>query len=61
MGAATYQASQHNIALTRRWRGTPQKSAAPLSLRRHRQRVDYWQWFDNGGDLPLRLEEGVNP
>jgi predicted ABC-type ATPase len=27
----------------------------------YRQRVDYWQWFDNGGDMPLLLEEGVNP
>lgn len=26
----------------------------------YRQRVDYWQWFDNGGDMPLLLEEGGN-
>jgi len=26
----------------------------------YRQRVDYWQWFDNGCDNPLLLEEGFN-
>lgn len=26
----------------------------------YRQRVDYWQWFDNGGDMPLLLGEGGN-
>ncbi len=27
----------------------------------YRERVDFWQWFDNGGNMPLLLEEGVNP
>ncbi len=27
----------------------------------YRHRVDYWQLFDNGGECPLLLEEGVNP
>lgn len=27
----------------------------------YRQRVDYWQLFDNGGESPLLLEEGANP
>lgn len=27
----------------------------------YRHQVDYWQWFDNSGDEPLLLEEGVNP
>jgi hypothetical protein len=27
----------------------------------YRQRVSYWQWFDNSGDAPLLLEEGANP
>lgn len=27
----------------------------------YRQRVDYWQLFDNGGASPLLLEEGANP
>lgn len=26
----------------------------------YRQRVDYWQWFDNSGPLPRLLEEGAN-
>ncbi len=26
----------------------------------YRQRVDYWQWFDNGGAMPQLLEEGAN-
>ena len=28
---------------------------------RYRQRVDYWQMFDNSGEVPLLLEEGGNP
>lgn len=27
----------------------------------YRQQVDYWRWFDNGGDIPLLMEEGSNP
>lgn len=27
----------------------------------YRQRVDFWQWFDNGGESPLLLGEGKNP
>ncbi len=27
----------------------------------YRQRVDFWQWFDNSGDTPLLLEEGAHP
>lgn len=27
----------------------------------YRQRVDYWQWFDNSGSMPRLLEEGENP
>lgn len=27
----------------------------------YRQRVDYWQWFDNSGPLPRLVEEGQNP
>jgi predicted ABC-type ATPase len=27
----------------------------------YRQRVDYWQWFDNSGPVPRLLEEGGNP
>ena len=27
----------------------------------YRQRVDYWQWFDNSGSAPHLLEEGSNP
>jgi len=27
----------------------------------YRQQVDYWRWFDNGGDIPLLMEEGANP
>jgi predicted ABC-type ATPase len=26
----------------------------------YRQRVAYWQWFDNSGPLPQLLEEGAN-
>ena len=26
----------------------------------YRPRVDYWQWFDNGGPAPRLLEEGEN-
>ena len=26
----------------------------------YRQRVDYWQWFDNSGPVPRLLEEGSN-
>ena len=26
----------------------------------YRPRVDYWQWYDNGGPTPRLLEEGVN-
>lgn len=24
----------------------------------YRHRVDYWQLFDNGGDVPVLMEEG---
>jgi predicted ABC-type ATPase len=27
----------------------------------YRHRVDYWQWFDNGGESPLLLAEGKKP
>jgi predicted ABC-type ATPase len=27
----------------------------------YRHRVDYWQWFDNGGETPVLLEEGRRP
>lgn len=27
----------------------------------YRPRVDYWQWYDNGGPTPRLLEEGENP
>ena len=27
----------------------------------YRQRVDYWQWFDNSGTVPRLREEGRNP
>jgi predicted ABC-type ATPase len=27
----------------------------------YRARVDFWQLIDNGGDIPLLLEEGANP
>lgn len=27
----------------------------------YRHRVDYWQWFDNSGDLPTLIDEGRNP
>lgn len=26
----------------------------------YRHRVDYWQWFDNGGAAPILIEEGRN-
>ena len=26
----------------------------------YRQRVDYWQWFDNSGDTPILNDEGRN-
>ena len=27
----------------------------------YRHRVDFWQWFDNGGETPILLEEGRRP
>lgn len=27
----------------------------------YRQRVDFWQWHDNSGDVPRLLDEGANP
>ncbi|MBU3910147.1 MAG: hypothetical protein KKF85_08035 [Gammaproteobacteria bacterium] len=27
----------------------------------YRQRVNFWQLFDNSGEMPLLLEEGENP
>jgi predicted ABC-type ATPase len=27
----------------------------------YRHRVNYWQWYDNGGETPVLKEEGVNP
>ncbi len=30
----------------------------PLEI--YRQRMDYWQWFDNSGPVPRLLEEGSN-
>lgn len=29
-------------------------------LELYRQRVDYWQWFDNSGPVPRLLDEGSN-
>jgi len=26
----------------------------------YRARVDYWQWLDNSGPVPILLEEGAN-
>ncbi len=27
----------------------------------YRHRVDFWQWYDNSGESPVLLEEGVHP
>lgn len=27
----------------------------------YRHRVNYWQWYDNGGETPVLKEEGANP
>jgi len=27
----------------------------------YRQRVDFWQWYDNSGDVPQLIDEGANP
>ena len=27
----------------------------------YQARVDFWQWFDNGGPAPLLLAEGGSP